>query len=91
MAKTVLSNKGRKTARTFFEESSFFRMLRFAFLLFLSFLLVYIYYLHLTGNLQKTIQHIWSSYQQIIIATSIVITYTGFVFQLGIWRGRRSK
>lgn len=88
MAKTVLSNKGRKTARTFFEESSLLRMLRFAFLLFLSFLLVYIYYLHLTGNLQKTIQHIWSNYQQVIIAISIFITYTVIIFQLGVWRGR---
>ncbi|MBT2663242.1 hypothetical protein [Bacillus sp. ISL-45] len=89
MAKTVLSNKGSKTPRIFFEESSFFRMLRFVFLLFLSFLLVYIYYLHLTDNLQKTILHIWSTHQQIIIATSIFVTYTGIVFQLGVWRGRR--
>ncbi|MCM3572308.1 MULTISPECIES: hypothetical protein [Mesobacillus] len=90
MAKTVLSNKGSKNPRTFFEESSFFRMLRFAFLLFLSFLLVYTYYLHLTGNLQKTILTIWSNYKQVIIASSILVTYTGIVFQLGVWRGRRS-
>jgi len=89
MAKTVLSNKGSKTPITFLEESSFFRMLRFAFLLFLSFLLVYIYYLHLTGNLQKNILTIWSNHQQVIIASSIFVTYTGIVFQLGVWRGRR--
>lgn len=89
MAKTVLSNKGSKIPRTFFEGSSFLRMLRFAFLLFLSFLLVYIYYLYLAGNLQKTILTIWSNHKQIIIASTIFIIYTGIVFQLGVWRGRR--
>lgn len=89
MAKTVLSNKGSRIPRTFLEGSSFLRIFRFAFLVFLSFLLVYIYYLHLTGNLQKTILHIWSNHQQVIIATSIFVTYTGVVFQLGVWRGKR--
>lgn len=89
MAKTVLSNKGSKIPRTLFEGSSFFRMLRFAFLLFLSFFVVYVYYLYLTGNLQKTILTIWSNHKQIIIVSSIFITYTGVIFQLGVWRGRR--
>ncbi|WLR57362.1 hypothetical protein LC048_11185 [Mesobacillus subterraneus] len=89
MAKTVLSNKGSKNPRAFLEVSSFFRMLRFAFLLFLTFLLVYIYYLYLSGNLQKTILHIWSNHQQNIIAFSIFITYTVIIFQFGVWRGRR--
>ncbi len=89
MAKTVFSNKGSKIPRTFLEGSSFFRMLRFAFLLFLSFLLVYIYYLYLTGNLQKTIFYVWSNHKQVIIASSIFMAYTGIIFQLGVWRGRR--
>jgi hypothetical protein len=89
MAKTVLSNKGSRIPKNFLEGSSFFRMLRFVFLLFLSFLLVYIYYLYLTGNLQKTILLIWANHQQIIISSSIFITYTGIVFQLGVWKGRR--
>ncbi|ESU33398.1 hypothetical protein G3A_06465 [Bacillus sp. 17376] len=89
MAKTILSNKESKDPRTFFEGSSFFRMLRFVFLLFLSFLLVYVYYLFLTGNLKKTILTIWSNHQQIIISSSIFVTYTVFIFQMGVWRGRR--
>ena len=89
MAKIILSNKEGKVPRTFFEGSSFFRMLRFSFLVFLSFFLVYVYYLHLTGNLKKTILTIWSNHQQIIIAFSIFITYTVIIFQFGVWRGRR--
>lgn len=89
MIKTLLSKKESENPRTYFDGSSFFRMLRFVFLLFLSFLVVYIYYLYLTGNLQKTFLLIWSNHQQVIIASSIFITYTGIVFRLGVWRGSR--
>jgi hypothetical protein len=89
MAKTILSNKESKVSRTFFEGSSFFRMLRFVFLVFLSFFLVYAYYLHLTGNLKKNILNIWSNHQQFIIAFSTFIAYTVIIFKLGVWRGRR--
>jgi hypothetical protein len=89
MAKTILPNKESKNPRTFLEGSSFFGILRFIFLLFLSLSLVYVYYLYLTGNLKKNILDIWSNHQQIIITSSIFITYTGIIFQLGVWRGRR--
>ncbi|MGV2941916.1 hypothetical protein AB5I83_20105 [Mesobacillus sp. LC4] len=89
MAKTVLSSKGSKNSRTLFEGSSFFRMIRFTFFLFLSILVVYVYYLYLNGNLQNTIINLWENHQKTIIPLSIFIAYTGIVFQLGIWRGRR--
>ncbi|MBT2695671.1 hypothetical protein [Bacillus sp. ISL-55] len=89
MAKTILSNKESKVTRTIFDGSSFFRMLRFVFLLILSFLLVYIYYLYLTGNLHKTILNLWSNHQKIIIPLSIFTVYSWIIFQMGVWRGKR--
>lgn len=89
MAKTVLSNKRSNNHRTFYEVSNIFRLLRFVFLLFISFLLVYMYYLHLTGNLQKNILAIWTNHQQVLIASAILFAYSGAIFQLGVWRGKR--
>ncbi|CAM3815975.1 hypothetical protein METH109765_06315 [Mesobacillus thioparans] len=89
MAETGLTRKEKKYPKTFFNELTFLRLLRFAFFLSLSLLLVYIYFLHLKGDLQKTILEIWSSHQKVIISLSIFFFYSTSIYQLGVWRGRR--
>ena len=89
MADTRLSNKGKKYPQSFFGDFSFFRLLRFVFFSSLSILVVYMYFLYLKGNLQKTILDIWSNHQKVITTLSIFILYSVTIFQLGVWRGRR--
>ncbi len=89
MAETGLTRKGKKYPKSFFNEMTFLRLLRFVFFLSLSILLVYIYFLHLEGDLQKTILEIWSSHQKVIISLSIFFFYSASIYQLGVWRGRR--
>ncbi|MBS8263832.1 hypothetical protein DYI25_05185 [Mesobacillus boroniphilus] len=89
MAETRLTNNGKKYSKSFSREVTFLRLLRFGFLLSLSLIVVYIYYLHLIGNLQQTLLDIWTTHQKVIISLSILITYSTIIFQLGVWRGRK--
>lgn len=96
MAETRLSSKssaagykGKKHRKSLLEDISFFRILRFAFLLLLSILLVYIYYLYLKDSLQKTVLDLWKNHKKAIIPISIFIGYSVVIFQLGVWKGKR--
>ncbi|WP_335430623.1 hypothetical protein [Bacillus sp. JJ1609] len=95
MAETRFSNessagyKGKRYPKSSPGGIGFLRMLRFAFLLFLSFVMVYIYYLYSKDQLQKTILDLWKNHQKIIVTLSIFITYSAIIFQLGVWKGRR--
>lgn len=92
MAETKVSNEsstGYKPKRFSHRGINFLHMLRFTFLVFISFLLVYIYYLYSKDLLQKTILDLWEKHQKIIVSLSIFITYTAIIFQLGVWKGRR--
>jgi hypothetical protein len=89
MAETGLSNKGRRYRKSFSGDITFLRIIRFVFALSLSILMVYIYYLHLKGNLQKTLLEIWTNHQKAMISLSIFIVYSALIFQMGVWRGRR--
>jgi hypothetical protein len=88
MAETGLSNKGRRYRKAFSGDITFLRIIRFVFALSLSILMVYIYYLHLKGNLQKTILEIWINHHKAIISLSIFFLYSAFIYQIGVWRGR---
>lgn len=89
MADTRLSNKKKKSPDFFSGEFRFSSLIRFVFFLSLSLLVVYIYYLHLIGNLQKVLIGIWANHHKVIIPLSIFIIYSTIIFQLGVWRGRR--
>lgn len=96
MAETRLSNKssaagykGKNHRKPLLEGISIFRILRFAFLLLLSILLVYIYYLYLKDSLQKTVLDLWKNHKKVIIPISIIIGYSVVIFQLGVWKGKR--
>jgi hypothetical protein len=80
---------GKKTQHSFLGGIGFLHMLRFAFLIFLSLIVVYVYYLYSEGNLQKTILDLWKKHQKVIVSLSIFITYSAIIFQLGVWKGRR--
>lgn len=95
MAETRFSNEraagynGKRSSKSSLGGISFLHMLRFAFLVFLSFALVYVYYLYSKDQLQKTILELWTNHQKVIISLSIFITYSAIIFQLGVWKGRR--
>ncbi|WP_423410411.1 hypothetical protein AABM38_10990 [Heyndrickxia sp. MSNUG] len=92
MAETKFSNEssiGYKRKRYSHRGLNFLHMLRFTFLVFISLVLVYIYYLYSKELLQKTILDLWKKHQNIIVSLSIFITYTAIIFQLGVWKGRR--
>jgi hypothetical protein len=89
MAETGLSNKGRRYRKAFSGDITFLRIIRFVFALSLSILMVYIYYLHLKGNLQKTLLELWTNHQKAMISLSIFIFYSALIFRMGVWRGRK--
>lgn len=95
MAETKFSHegstgyKGKRYPKSTPGGIGFLRMFRFSFLLFLSLIIVYIYYLYSKDQLQKTILDLWTNHHKVIVSLSIFISYSAIIFQWGVWKGRR--
>ncbi len=85
--KSPSKKKKQKTAHL--ENVSFYRLRKVIFLIFLSLLIVYLYYLHTKGTLLSNMALLWKSHKKVMMAIFGFAAYSLGVFYLGFRKGRK--
>ncbi|OIK10770.1 hypothetical protein BIV60_20065 [Bacillus sp. MUM 116] len=83
------SSKKKKQKTAFLENISFFRLLKVLFLIFLSLLIVYLYYLHTKGTLISNMASLWKLHKKVIMIIFGFVSYSLGVFYLGFRKGKK--
>ncbi|MFD0826349.1 hypothetical protein ACT8ZR_11850 [Neobacillus sp. M.A.Huq-85] len=83
------SSKKKKQKTAFLEEINIFQLLKVIFLIFLSLLIVYLYYLHTKGTLISNMAVLWKSHKKVIMIIFGFAFYSLGVFYLGYRKGRK--
>lgn len=68
---------------------NFFRFLRVIFVILLTLLIVYLYYLQTKGMLLAKILGLWKSYKKLILILSGIVAYSATIFWFGFKMGRK--
>ncbi|MDR7001105.1 hypothetical protein J2Y67_003577 [Neobacillus niacini] len=83
------SSKKKKKIIPLLENLNFFHLLKVIFLIFLSLLIVYLYYLHTKGILLSNMALLWKLHKKVIIIILGFVSYSWGVFYLGFRKGRK--
>jgi len=95
MAETRTTNtssskkKKKKKITPFLENLNFLRLLKVIFLIALSLLVAYLYYLHTKGTFISNMALLWKLHKKIILIIIGFATYSLGVFYLGFRKGRK--
>lgn len=83
------SSKKKRKITLFLDNLNFFRLLKVIFLIFLSLLIVYLYYLHTKGNFISEVALLWNLHKKVIMIIFGFVSYSLGVFYLGFRKGRK--
>ncbi|TWD89605.1 hypothetical protein FB550_1262 [Neobacillus bataviensis] len=83
------SSSKKKKKKTAFLENNFFLLLKVAFLISLSLLIVYLYYLHTKGTFISNMALLWNLHKKVIMIIFGFVSYSLGVFYLGFRKGRK--
>jgi len=87
--KKTSSSIKKKKVTPFLENLNFLRLLKVIFLIALSLLIVYLYYLHTKGAFISNMALLWKLHKKIIMIIFGFVTYSLGVFYLGFRKGRK--
>lgn len=82
------SSKKKRKITIFLDNLNFFRLLKVLFLISLSLLIVYSYYLHTKGNFISTLALLWTLHKKVIMIIFGFVSYSLGIFYLGFRKGR---
>ncbi|MBM7651290.1 hypothetical protein [Neobacillus cucumis] len=83
------SSKKKKKKATFLENFNFFLLLKVGFLISLSLLIVYLYYLHTKGTFISSMALLWNLHKKVIMIMFGFVSYSLGIFYLGFRKGRK--